>query len=57
MITRTFRFLPAAVAVLASATACAQDTGTNDPWQAEFGITMFLVQGVPFLDIKFNFFQ
>lgn len=39
MITRTFRFLPAAVAVLASATACAQDTGTNDPWQAEFGIS------------------
>lgn len=39
MITRTFRFVLTAVTVLASATACAQDTGTNDPWQAEFGIS------------------
>lgn len=39
MVTRTFKFVLTAAAVLAFSTAYAQDKGTNSPWQEEFGIS------------------
>ncbi len=39
MVTRTFKFVLTAAAVLAFSTAWAQDKGTSSPWQEEFGIS------------------
>ncbi len=39
MITRTFRFILTATAILTFSTACAQDRGPNSPWQEEFGLS------------------